>query len=145
MVATALILSAALAVQAPAAVPKEGEAPAARAMSPAERARIEREALIAKRKAGRLGKAQAQATRRGRAAEEEAKLRDYEMKMAPIVAAQQVEMAKIRSQEQQAAFQQQAIMNAQQMQAARLAQENYRLQLEYWRSQRPVQVIIENP
>src|SRR4051812_517866 len=143
MVATALILSTALLAQTPAAVPKENDAPATKVMSPAERARYERESLIAKRKAERLSKAQAQATRRTRAAQEEAKLRDYELKMAPIMAAQQVEMAKVRSQDQQAAFNQQAIMNAQQYQAARLAQENYRLQLEYWRSQQPIQVIIK--
>jgi hypothetical protein len=143
MLATALILSTALLVQTPAAVPEENDAPATTVMNPAERARHERESLIAKRKAERLGKAQAQAARRARAAQEEAKIRDYELKLAPIMAAQQVEMAKIRSQDQQAALNQQAIMNAQQYQAARLAQENYRLQLEYWRSQQPIQVIIK--
>jgi hypothetical protein len=143
MIASALILSTALLVQTPAAVPKENDAPATKVMTPAERARYERESLIARRKAERQSKAQAQAARRARSAEEEAKIRDYELKMAPIMAAQQVEMAKIRSQDQQAAFNQQAIMNAQQYQAARIAQENYRLQLEYWRSQQPIQVIIK--
>src|SRR4051794_27749817 len=113
MIATALILSTAVLVQAPAAVPKENDAPATKVMTPAERARYERETLIARRKAERLSKAQAQGGRRARAAEEEAKFREYELKMAPIMAAQQVEMAKIRSQDQQAAFNQQAIMNAQ--------------------------------
>jgi hypothetical protein len=143
MVATALILSSALLAQAPAASPKKNAAPAAGAMSPAERARHEREALIARRKAEKLGKAQAQSARRDRAAQQEAKIRDYEVKMAPIMAAQEVEMARIRSQDQQAALNQQALVNAQQYQAARLAQENYRLQLEYWRSQQPLQVIIK--
>src|SRR4051794_5660686 len=117
MIATALILSTALLAQAPAGVPKGNDTPATKEMSLAERARHEREALIAKRKAERLGKAQTQAARRDRAAQEEAKLRDYEMKMAPILAAQQVETSRIRSQEQQAALQRQAIMNAQQYQA----------------------------
>jgi len=143
MIATALVLSTSLLAQAPAAVPKENDAPATRAISPAERARQEREVTLARRRAERLSKAQAQAAQRARAAQEEARIRDYELKMAPIVAAQQVEMAKIRAQEQQAALNQQAVMNAQQYQAARLAQENYRIQLEYWRSLQPIQVIIK--
>jgi hypothetical protein len=113
-----------------------GAAPTAKAAIPSERARAEREATIAKRRAAR-------ALRRADAAKKEADLRDYERKMAPIVANQQIEMARIRAQQQQNEMTQQALMNLQAIEAARLANERYAMQLRYWESQQPIRVIID--
>jgi hypothetical protein len=151
MIATSLILSAVLLAQAQtpapkakvapapkgnvASAPKGDDAPATKVMTPAERAQQDRGSSTAKKPVVRSKKAQFQAAERARAAREEAMMRDYELKMAPIIAAQQVEMARIQAQQEQAAIQQQ-------FQQQRIALENQRLQLEYWRSQQPVNVII---
>lgn len=147
---TALILSSTLLLMTQNPAAKTQDAPAVKLLSPAEleklspadRAQYERARTIARRKAAQQAKNQAQAARRVRAAEDEAKLREYELKMAPIIAAKQVEMAKVQAQEAQAAAQRQAAINAQQYQAARLAQENDRIAIEYWRAQQPIQVIL---
>jgi hypothetical protein len=150
MFITALILSSILLMPTQDPVSKVQDAPAAKVLSPAEleklspadRTRYERARTIAKRNVDRQNKAKAQTARRARAAKDEAKLLEYELKMAPIIAARQAEMANIRAQQEQIAINRQAVINAQQYQAARIAQENDRIAIDYWKSQQPIKVII---
>lgn len=137
MTAIGLVLGLLLATQDP---PAEAQAPSRPSL--AEQARAERQATLARRKAAQSKKDQARAQRRAEAAKREADLRDYEMKMAPIVARQQIEMAKLQAARERNAIQAQGLSNLQAIEAQRLANENYYYQLRYLESLRPIQVLV---
>jgi hypothetical protein len=140
MTMTSLVFCLALVAQDPARGPAAAR-PAA-AAAPGANSRAERAALIARRQAARQEKARAQALRRAAAARQEAQRRDEGLKMAPVVA-NQIELARLQAQEQQAAFTRQALMNLQAIEAERLATERYAIGLQYWESQQPIHVLVD--
>jgi hypothetical protein len=139
MTMTSLIFCLALVTQDPARGP--AAAPPAAAAAPAANPQAEWAALIARRKAARQEKARAQALRLAAADRQEARRRDDELKMAPLVA-NQIAQASLQSQEQHNAITQQVLMNRQAIEAARLDNERYAIGLRYWESQQPIRVII---
>src|SRR5262245_21372873 len=136
MTVTSLVFCVALVAQEPTREPAVAVAPSA--------ARAERAALIARRKAARQETARAQASRRAAEERLEARRREEEIRMAPVVA-NQIELARLRAQEQQDQFTRQALMNLQAIEAQRLAAQQFSLALQYWASQGSLRVTIVPP